>query len=598
MKKPIIYVFIACLIAGLVGVAVVRPRYEEAVAKRDQKHWSRLERAYQWLVAMQRNNRNALGLPRGVFPSHEGGEDCFVYDQALAALVFTHKGDFEKAQAIFSFLDKVRKRHVSVYGSFQGFTDTYKADGTETETRAAGPNAWVLMAVNYYTCKKDDKSFIPLAKDLAEWLISLQSADGGIIGGYYGNGEPMVWISTEHNFDCYAGFRDLGIITADERYLKKAKEVRKWLIDDTWKEDSQRFYLGKRNPNFATDLSSWAVLSLGREYASSLDFAVEKSLNTQLYDVKDIKVEGFDFGSDYKNSPFPDKDAVWFEGTAHMVLSFELAGREEESSHFLDELRKCLTPSDLYPYTHGLPYASNEGTPVYDSWMMQNRPLCISSTAWYYFAEEGFNPFSALGELEVSNRVIDALDYEPAFQNVPLVDNFESSPIIFSTAYPQELIFTKKSTAIVKLSDEVVVDGMHSMSIEFIPEQDAKVSTASVVRSFLYPQDWSMYDTLSIWVYASGTSGEDNNIAHLDVKDREGEVYNSPPVFLNRSGWRKYTFDLWTDFRRSNYDGVTYGDNMFGLSRIIEISFTIQSKHPAERSKLYLDRIELEKKIE
>lgn len=586
---------ISSIIVLLLAILASIPFLEDLLAIRSQKNWSDTERAYQWLVASQRTNRKFLIFHTGLLPSQEKWENCFVYDQALAAMAFTYKGDYKRAAAIFRFFDNVRKRHIKDKGEIWGFTDAYKRDGRETETRAAGPNAWVLMAINYYIHKRNDKEFLPLARDIADWLISLQSIEGGIIGGYYGNGKPMVWISSEHNFDCYAAFRDLGIITNDEKYLRVAKEIKKWLNDDAWDREAKRFFMGRRNPNFATDLSSWAVLSLGKEYTVSLDFAIEKSLNTQTYKVKDVKVEGFDFGATYKTSPFPDKDAVWFEGTAHMVLALKKAGRESDSLHFMNELDKCLTASPALPHTKGLPYASNEGTPVYDSWLMQDKPLCISSTTWYFFARNNFNPFSAFENLEESNGIIENLKYNINYQFTPIVDNFEYSDIKFRTAYPEDLMLLKKAKISINLADELAVDGKHSMSVEFIPEENAKNATATICRAFLYPQDWSAYDAVNIWVHSNGTRSHNSNIANFSVKDREGEIYNSPSIFLDSNGWKKYSFNLWKDFLHDPYDGVTYGDNMFGLSRIIGISFTIRSKHPVESCKIYLDRVELER---
>ena len=304
-------------------------------------------------------------------------------------------------------------------------------------------------------------------------------------------------------------------------------------------------------------------------------------------------MEGFDFGSTYHTSPFPDKDAVWFEGTAHMILAFDIAKRFDERDYFMSELQKCLTDSPVFPYTKGLPYASNVGTPVYDSWLMLDKPLCVSSTAWYFFAKNRFNPFSALECLEDSNKVIEDLEYDIDYQFVPIIDDFEYTDIKFQTAYPEDLLLLNKASVYLNWTDELSVDNGHSMYIEFIPDKNAKTSSAAIRRKFLYPQDWSAYNTLKVWVYSNGTSGHSNNIANFSVKDREGEVYNSPPIFLNRSGWTQYTFDLWNDFSRDPYDGVTYGDNLFGLSRIIEISVAIQSKYPIEDYRLYLDRIEL-----
>lgn len=585
------------LILILIGFAAIisMPVTEDTLSNINHKQWSDSEKAYQWLVAGQRTNRQFFIFRTGLIPSLEKKEDCFVYDEAVAAIVFTHKEDYKRAKMLFDFFDNVRKAHIRDKGAFLGFTDVYKRNGKETETRAAGPNAWVLLALNYYYAKTGDGTYLPLAKDIAEWLISLQSPEGGIIGGYYGNGKPMTWISTEHNFDCYSAFRDFGILTKDERYLKLAKEVKKWIDDDAWDKKSSRFYLGRNNKNFATDLSSWAVLSMGRDYKSTLAFAVEKSQNTQVYKVKDVKVEGFDFGSTYKTSPFPDKDSVWFEGTAQMILAFEKAGMKKERDHFMGQLDSCLTDSPAFPYTAGLPYASNEGTPVYDSWLMQDKPLCVSSTGWYYFAKNSHNPFSALSDMDSSNNQIRSLKYEPKYQFVPVVDDFEYTDIKFHTAYPDDLMQLNKSTVDLKWTDEIAFDGSHSMKIVFAPDKNAKTATATVRRAFLYPQDWSGYNKLTVEVYSNGTSGHTNNVAYLGVRDGEGESYDSGPIFLSRSGWTKFSYNLAKDFSRNSYDGVTYGDNIFGISKIIEVSFTIKSKHPVEGCTVYLDRIELEK---
>jgi hypothetical protein len=154
-----------------------------------------------------------------------------------------------------------------------------------------------------------------------------------------------------------------------------------------------------------------------------------------------------------------------------------------------------------------------------------------------------------------------------------------------------------KSKIFLNWTDELAVDGNYSMSINFIPDENAKIATASIRRRFLYSQDWSTYDILNVWVYSNGTSGHTTNIANISVRDREGEIYNSPPIFLNKNGWRRYSFNIWKDFSRDPYDGVAYGDNIFGLSRIIEISFTIRSKHPVESCRVYLDKIELVRSI-
>jgi len=46
------------------------------------------------------------------------------------------------------------------YGKFIGFSDAYKANGCWGETWAAGPNAWMLMALNTYMYYTNDVKYL------------------------------------------------------------------------------------------------------------------------------------------------------------------------------------------------------------------------------------------------------------------------------------------------------------------------------------------------------------------------------------------------------------------------------------------------------
>ena len=552
-----------------------------------QEEDAAVEQAYNWLANQQSTNRSFFLFTRGLLPSYETGTDCFTYDQALACIAFVLKGDFKKASQILDFYNNTYKKQLKKYGKFIGFSDAYKKDGQWGETWAAGPNAWLLVSLNYYNCRTGNGQYLELTKALADWLISLQSIEGGIIGGYYGTGEPMTWISTEHNFDCYTAFRDLGISQNDKRYLEMAKDIKFWLKNAAWNEKQKRFNMGMDNPNYATDLSSWAVLSLGKAYDVTLDFAMEYSLTKKFYKVKSVEVEGFDFGSTYEASHYPDKDAVWFEGTAQMVLAFDRTGQAERKGHFLAELDKAITPSAVYKNSSGLPYASNEGTPAYGSWLMQDKPLCISSTLWYIFAKENFNPFSADQKDEQANDAVDKLDYRPDYQFAPTVDDFEYSVIKFETAYPKPLIEANKAK-ISRSQDSFAKDGGHSMRIDFEPEPGPSKCSGIINRPFLYPQNWSNYNILALWMYCKSP-----DIAlRIKLKDKEGEPFESRPRYPDEIGWQKLEFNLGEDFvRQSLLPG--YGNNNLDREGIRELSFDISTDKAKAKSALLIDEITL-----
>lgn len=570
------YVFIALFFLAIAAPAFSAQAEDTAVAE-----------AYNWLTLQQSTNRAFFIFTRGLLPSYENGSDCFTYDQALASMAFVLEGDFKKAKQILDFYDETYKKQVKRYGKFIGFSDAYKKDGAWGETWAAGPNAWMLMAINQYTYFSKDNRYMELAGKIADWLISLEAIDGGIIGGYYGNGEPMAWVSTEHNFDCYAAFRDMGILTGDEKYLKIAKDTKLWLENAGWNAKEKRFDMGQGNPNYATDLSSWAVLSLGKKYGPTLDFAIEKSLTKKLYKVKNVEVEGFDFGSTYETSHYPDKDAVWLEGTGQMVLAFDRAGRMEEKNRFLAELDKTLTVSPAYKGAAGLPYATNTGTPAYGSWLMADKPLCVSSTAWYIFAKKNFNPFSMDQKEEADDKAVTSLSYRPNYQFAPVVDGFEYGAIKFETAYPKKAIQAHKAKLSRAQESKIAKVGAKSMRIIFEPDNGAMKSGAVLSRPFLYSQDWSKYGKISMWVRC-----ENSTALKIGIKDIEAEPFETRPIYLDKGDWDKVSFDLKDIIRGPALPG--YGNNKFDNDGVREISFELSPRDNTGKAVIYVDEITLE----
>ena len=581
INRRLIFILAFC---AIFGHCVLSPAEDKRPAGDEN-----VNKAYNWLVAQQESNRRFLFFTNGLLPSYEGGTDCFTYDQALACIAFTSQGDFKRAKLILDFFDGTYREQIKKYGKFIGFSDAYHKDGRWGETWAAGPNAWLLIAANHYTYDSKDTRYSELSEVITEWLISLQSVDGGIIGGYYGNGKPMTWISTEHNFDCYAAMRDLGVLTGDKRCLGTAKEIRFWLENAAWNKEQSRFNMGRDNPNFATDQSSWAVLSLGSKYGSTLDFAIEKSLNKKMYKVNNVEIEGFDFGSTYEKSHYPDKDAVWLEGTAQMVLAFDRAGRKAEKEHFLSELDKALTPSPMFKKAYGLPYATNEGTPAYGSWLMQDKPLCISSTSWYIFAKDNYNPFSMNQRDEEANKIVDSLEFNPNYQFTPVIDDFGEGDIKFETAYPESLIFAggaKLTRGLVAISKEV--QGGSAMEIILAGEPSATSSWGLLSRPFLYPQDWSKFGKLDISAQCA-----DQVSMKVKIKDKEGEPFESRPVYFYENSKHLISLDLGNDFIRSP-ELPNYGNKKIDKEAIRELSFEFKAVKPGTKNTVMIYRISLQ----
>ena len=583
-----------------------------------------VQSAYAWIKAVQH--------PSGLVSTREGKEGfCFVYDQALAVYVFLLFNDIARAEKVLDFFNGKYEHQLSK-GNFIGFVDMHFSTGAEGATyRAGGPNAWLLNAINEYTYKTKNTKYLPLAEAIADWLISLQAIDGGMMGGHHPN---LHFISTEHNADAYAALRNLYLLTQKPIYAQKAEEFKKWIMEVAYIPADKRFGNGKDDPNYALDTSSWTVLALGKEVEQVLDIAETVAQNTQYYDCKQTNVEGFDFGGPYYDSPYPDKDAVWFEGTSQMILAYRTVGKNDKAEHFLNETQKCLTESTYHAKTFGLPYASNAGTPAYGGWQMTNTPLCLSSTAWYLFAKLNFNPFNLGGSLLFDDKKfswppkgIAPVEYVKK-QFVPVVDNFEGTQAQLLSSYPfsqietQNCIFnrtiefnehasgekalrllfipggtanakeptseiyqfdmTPKETVIVTTSSqpESIIDDEEDVSViqeikNLSSSQENQEPQAFFYRKFLVPQNWEECNNLNFLLKHDDSS----NLFFVRLKDAKGNVWTSEPIALKENGWKEHPLSL--------------SETSLSKNEITEIGFGLRAANPFMETILFLDDVTL-----
>lgn len=562
-------------------------------ASESRSHESRSQKIAGWFVRSQR--------PNGLLPSGEGKNYCFTYDQALSAFVFLIEGDIKRAEMIFDFFEKEKVR-LEECGAFPGFVDMYLKDGSiGGASRAAGPNAWMLLALNSHMQKTKNRKYLGLAQSIGEWLLSLEGMDGGISGGYDERGNPFGWISTEHNLDCFSGFRDLFLLSGEEKWLHAAQRTLFFLKNFLWHSREKRFFNGADDANFATDVSSWAVCSLGPEYAGTLDFAIKKGLTTARYEKNKVEVKGFDFGATYWESHYPDKDSVWLEGTGQMALAFFIAGRKKERDFYLKEMEKCLTPSEVHPGTLGLPYATNPGTPAGSGWIMSSEPLSVSSAAWYLFALKDFNPFS-MGDLKTANGKIKNKGEETVQPSLPVIDDFEGGRIKCLTAYPLSL--QMKSDAALEAGWTMdASSGRGAMRIRFEPGRELeykhgkywsageiKSAWGLVKRRFFRQRDWTGFDRLSLNLKTEGAAP----LFRIKVLDRDNEVWQTREITAAGSAWEKHSFSFGRDFSKDPGSSSPSGNNQLDRGEIKEIIFSIRQGKASFASELFLDDLKLE----
>lgn len=113
----------------------------------------------------------------GLLPSTESSSTMSLYDNALAALVFTATGKYSKAESIFNFFNQRIGSELTTNGGFYQFRST---DGTTSGDRWLGDNAWLLIALNNYMAKVETTKYDKLKSTLEIWIRSLQDKDGGL----------------------------------------------------------------------------------------------------------------------------------------------------------------------------------------------------------------------------------------------------------------------------------------------------------------------------------------------------------------------------------------------------------------------------------
>jgi hypothetical protein len=315
-----------------------------------------VDKAYTYLA----NQVTSTGLIRSY---NDSSSASYTYDNALAVMAFVAMGDYNNAKTILDAF----QNNISI-PACGGYHDAYdyknKLAGGPI---SVGPNAWLLNAVNLYQYKTGDTRFESLGRQLADYLIDLQDADGGLFGGI-----RITWKSTEHNQSAYAGLYNYGILNNEDRYVQKANLIKDFLFTECW--DGERFLRGKRDYEIVTDVQALGVLSLGTSYASAIYWVEYRTKCTHKLERRNVT--GFDFNIDL--------DTVWLEGTLQQALAFKKNNDNYKADFYYENVNKTQCRYGAFLC------ATNQGTTGSD-WILM--PVgCVAPTCWYIFYNTDTNP--------------------------------------------------------------------------------------------------------------------------------------------------------------------------------------------------------------
>jgi len=372
---------------------------------------------------------------------------AFTYDNALALLAFLANRtveDFERAKLLGDsfvyaidhdryFTDgRVRNAYqggdlklfpgwkphgksdtVRMPGWWDVKNDTWYEDSFAVGTHT-GNVAWTIIALLSLYEETNENKYLNASIRLGEWIereCRNETGAGGYTGGYEGwektanNPEgqtKILWKSTEHNIDVYVAFSRLYKVTGNEVWKERALHAKRF-VEAMWDEKEGHFWTGTFEDGIIinkdvipADVNTWGLMALGEieKYKEGIEW-VENNCYVEMDGFK-----GFDFND--------DRDGIWFEGTAHMVIAYQILGNKTNANLYLNELRKAQKEAQN-ANGKGLVAASHDGVSTGFDWTYDAR-VHIGATAWFVFGETGYNPYWNINTSEPIPPLISVFD--------------------------------------------------------------------------------------------------------------------------------------------------------------------------------------------
>jgi hypothetical protein len=206
--------------------------------------------------------------------------------------------------------------------------------------------AWAGIALSALARRTGQRRFLDGAVRIGEWIERVGRTDeplGGYKFGVNGADEKLPFTSTEHNTDLIGLFGQLARLTGD-RVWRERRARAEAFVKRMWEPSGGFFYTGtndgvtiNRSP-VPEDTQTWTHLALSSPaHARSLDWAARE---LAVLDTADRRNSTVPAGQSYAGvtfssaglladedapiadgQPRPDRDGVWFEGTAHLALA-------------------------------------------------------------------------------------------------------------------------------------------------------------------------------------------------------------------------------------------------------------------------------------
>lgn len=284
---------------------------------------------------------------------------AFVYDNALLALAYLARGqsrDVDRAKIIGDALLYAQKTDPAADGRFRQayFAGVPDSNGVFVtpglsffQGSAVGDVAWPGIALAQLYRRTRIKKYLDGALAAANFIEATTRDNVNVPpGGYYfGNGQSNK--STEHNIDVYALYTMLAQLSGNRFWLDGAQHALAF-VQAMFDAPSGHFWTGTSDPtnifynNSPEDVQTWSYLAFqDPSYAVSIDWVKTNLATTDttfafnngwgVFGSLRLRVSGMTFASLSKlgtvlGDGSVDADAVWLEGTGHLIAALYLRG--------------------------------------------------------------------------------------------------------------------------------------------------------------------------------------------------------------------------------------------------------------------------------
>ncbi|HNQ50156.1 MAG TPA: hypothetical protein PKL03_01840 [Candidatus Omnitrophota bacterium] len=359
------------------------------------------------------------GLIKSFISDTQQATRANTYDQALAVKCFLASGDKTSAQTVLDYFKNIRDAYKNTPQGQANpgivFFKSYNIDSgigsVSEDIMRTGDTAWLGLASLQYSKNTGSNTYTQLARDIGDYLVSLDAADNGTPGLLQDPRYGSTVKSTEENIDAYMFLKQLGAQTRDKKYTQTANTTLTY-IKSMFNTDGNYFNCGSSGSNidtmFLTDVQAMAIFAFGKDGLESMGIDVKAfvaSVETR-GQVKDAPyttlsgepatVTGFGFTE--------NDNKISAEWTAQMVIAYLVLANDYENDGDLATAQQYYDKAEFY-YTElgkmanaqgNLPYSTSKNAVIVASWGFNTSDDsgALSATAYYQLACAGDNPYT------------------------------------------------------------------------------------------------------------------------------------------------------------------------------------------------------------